>query len=818
MVTASERIAAPRSSTGVQWRITATHASGQEIWSQAFPAPWSFHVPSGREAEFAVAVPHLEPGARLAVSDESGRTLWTQAVDEQWLERARVSARAIRGDLDLAQAATAKLHENSELRAREWRAGPRWLDTSRKAPFRRAPSQPPQAPAEEPASIAAPKGAAPTYHVGGSTSTNIYEVRVYDADTGAFVVSTRADWRTGRYEFLLPRGRYEFEFDDNIVSVDGSYFYRRPWRSVPVSVSSDTQVPSTAPSDDAGWFEFVAEHPCSLALAAPGFDVAVPYSLAVELRTEDGVRIYRDLPSGAQGIVVVPPGPTSSSEYCSTTYRITLTPGTYAFELSFPGWQPLKNVMATVATGGTTTFRHRFPLADRTLVWRGSIFDAHGDPLSNYFITAVNRLNDAVYWGFSTVADDGHFEIPYSPGWAIDFEPSDLSTGQVRQRFMMNGQPLPKTVTLDEVAADNTLERGLMRIHGDGELERHYNILFLAEGYSGTNETFTDTNGNGTWDGFYWTDRNGDGIYNDDSRIVGFPDLGLLDTPDPLSGNEPFADLNADGVLNRDEAAEFEQNARDFMRALLGADFWNQHRHAFNAYLLFEPSAQAGFDITQEDGRRTQERDTRYGANLVMPRGIVEIDRAPALQRALSALPEVDMVVVLVNQPVHVYARGNVSMAQPGSMVWPSGAGERWNLDTGPSHEMGHYAATLCDEYTEFFEVSPAHGQDQTWCPNVSHVADPGLVPWALWLAPNEQVPDIGLGRGVGIFAGADYYAGGAYRPTYNSTMRNNSPFFNAPSRAALERAMYERTGDPAVLQTRPQPQPVSRIRKPHPL
>jgi hypothetical protein len=764
------------------------------------------HAPTEPGIGFSIAVPNVEPGTRLVVHDDTDTQRWSVVVDADSLARARASAAALRRELGIAYASTARLQQDSDARTAEKRAHVQQDGTDPDG----APGDVRPAPVIArdlpPMARVAVKAPTRTYLVHGSAAVNNYDVRVYDADTRAFVTSARANWLNSTFGVFLPRGRYEFEIDDNHLNFGSPYYYRAPTRSRPVSVTRDTEVPELAQDDDAGWFQFVAELPCSLALPRSTYGVDLPYSLAVELRTRDGVRIHHNFPARGDRMIIVPPEPASVGEYCSASYRIQVTPGTYSFELSFPGWRAVQADGISIPSGGTSTFVQRFPLAERIFVWRGRVLDSQGDPLSYYRVTAVDRLDEAIYWGFSGYEFNGDFEIAYSPGWTIDFEPTHWSAGNVRQRFVMNGSPLPTTVTLDELADLNVPDGGLMRIHGDGQRGNRYNILFLADGYTDVDEAFTDTNGNGVWDGFQWIDRNGDGVFNDHYRAVGWPDREFLDTPDPLSGNEPFDDANHDGIFNRGEAAEFELNARDFMRALLGADFWNQNRQAFNAYLLFEPSDQAGFDITQEDGRRTLERRTRHGANLVMPGARMQVDQTMAMQRALAVLPEVDMVVVFVNEPVYMFARGDVTMGQPGSMVWPNGAGERRNMAMAPSHEMGHYVASLCDEYD-------GGGQDQATCPNASLVAHPDRVPWARWLAADAPMPNIGIDGSLGVFE-----SGGVYRPSYNSTMRNHSPYFNAPSRAALERAMYERTGDPAVLQTRPRPHPVSRIRKPHPL
>ncbi len=286
-----------------------------------------------------------------------------------------------------------------------------------------------------------------------------------------------------------------------------------------------------------------------------------------------------------------------------------------------------------------------------------------------------------------------------------------------------------------------------------------------AEGYTDITETCTDTNGNGVRDGIVWYDLDGDGVYNgihDDREYYGRTRFSNIPEPDPSSANESFTDLNGDGMLNVGDPAQFELDARDFMRSLLGADFWDQHCAGFNAYLFFEPSVHAGSDVTTPAGQLSVRRDTHYRANLVLPRRVMEIDWQAAMNRALAVLPEVDMVVVLVNQTVSTGARGNVTIAQPGTMVWPSGLSRRAVAEIGPSHEMAHHVGSLCDEYSEHSGVHPMPGSTSIWCPNASYVHEVELVPWSNWLDVGTASPTRHLDGSTGEFEGGDYYTGGA--------------------------------------------------------
>lgn len=105
------------------------------------------------------------------------------------------------------------------------------------------------------------------------------------------------------------------------------------------------------------------------------------------------------------------------------------------------------------------------------------------------------------------------------------------------------------------------------------------------------------------------------------------------------------------------------------------------------------------------------------------------------------------------------------------------------------SHEAaGHGFAKLADEYSytgtlpddekegKYLSMTP-YG----WWKNVDFTSDPAKVKWSQFLGDNLYA-----GEGLGVFEGACTYAHGAWRPTENSIMNDNTGGFNAPSRYAI--------------------------------
>lgn len=104
-------------------------------------------------------------------------------------------------------------------------------------------------------------------------------------------------------------------------------------------------------------------------------------------------------------------------------------------------------------------------------------------------------------------------------------------------------------------------------------------------------------------------------------------------------------------------------------------------------------------------------------------------------------------------------------------------------------HEFGGHAfGKLLDEYY-YSGTIPASliTERESWrnlaygfYSNVDYTNDPATIQWSRFLADSRYY---GL---VGIYEGADTYEFGAFRPTENSIMRDNSGGYNAPSREAI--------------------------------
>ncbi len=111
------------------------------------------------------------------------------------------------------------------------------------------------------------------------------------------------------------------------------------------------------------------------------------------------------------------------------------------------------------------------------------------------------------------------------------------------------------------------------------------------------------------------------------------------------------------------------------------------------------------------------------------------------------------------------------------------------------NHEaVGHGFGKLLDEYDYPGTITPAalaNFQAESamgWGQNVDVTADPSQVKWASFIS-DARYPE------VSVYEGAYTYRYGAYRPTYNSIMRDNTGGFNAPSRNAIYKRVMDISG-----------------------
>ena len=595
---------------------------------------------------------------------------------------------------------------------------------------------------------------------GAITPAGSVRVRAYDPASGKLVSSIAG---FSNYQLPLRPGNYRIEYDFNTDYVDAANnMYRVPiveTRTIGADVVRDVALPALPA--------------LTLQLQGPCLD---SYQVFVQVKT-GGILVQR---SGVPGAVSILGG-----GQCRMNLAPRLELGKYELDVDVVGWG-LRTI--TVALTGPQTISVNYNLANAPRVWTGQLREANGTPVPN---AAIYSYNDWLGYAGSTSTDTaGNFKIPVPVNGLVEFSAPAL--GNSVRKIVRNPDlnKAPSAVYLDAITFNSGTFGSLQRLYGNDDVQRRFNIVFVAESYTIANETYTDSNGNGNWDGIVWYDLNQSGLYDDADYLqrygnAGAPQIGV----NPTLNNEPFTDSNGDGALNQNEQALFRTNAQAFMRSLLGSDVWDRNRDAFNAYLLFVPSQQSGYDVVSASGQTLLSRNTAFGSRLNQARYTLELANYNApREAALAALPQTDILVTMINQPI-AGGRANSSILMQGGIHASN------PNDVVGSHEFGHAIGGLADEYVEFSGV--LNEWPLSYSKNVTRTLERALIPWRNDLPSDVTFPSTFAGAS-GVFEGASYVSGGAYRPAMNSTMRYNSVLFNAISAREIQRKLNTRLVDVA--------------------
>ena len=383
---------------------------------------------------------------------------------------------------------------------------------------------------------------------------------------------------------------------------------------------------------------------------------------------------------------------------------------------------------------------------------------ADGAPLANLSIQSYTDLTRE----YETAKTDaqGKFSILLTPNGFVKFY-TDAGSNNIlhTERIGDVSTGRNEDVVLDEFPHFSDSGTPLAQIYGVPDRSSRWNIVMIADGYTDVKETFTDTNGNGQWDGVVYYDLNKDGVWN-----TGEPYQRYGTAAAPISGinpklkNEPFFDINGDGILSQRDQELFDRNTLDTARSLFGQDEWRRHRDAFNIFRIRLVSQQAGHKVRDQSGKTVIDRNTVLGTYLHTPERnyLFSANTTLVSQYINQYVPECDTRIVFVNQPIRL-GRVNSYMFQFGGDI------STLCNDYVVAHEMGHNVGLLADEYTEY---QYNYVGSESASRNMTSLSDPALIPWRYLLWPGKEIPSIAGSRGIGLFEGAGYYTGGRYRPT----------------------------------------------------
>jgi hypothetical protein len=246
------------------------------------------------------------------------------------------------------------------------------------------------------------------------------------------------------------------------------------------------------------------------------------------------------------------------------------------------------------------------------------------------------------------------------------------------------------------------------------------------------------------------------------------------------------------------EQSGFNTAAAEFFTALNATPPFASLTSFINVFRVNVTSTDSGADDpTAGGGTGATSRtyfDASFGAGNI--RRALVCNSSTALQVAAAQVPELSLVLVVVNSPIYGGTGGSV-----GTYSLAAGATEI------AIHESGHTAFGLADEYA-YYAGGAETGHDQhppvePGEPNVTTNLNRGTLKWrgdvlAATALPTMSNPDcstvdlrpstVPVGT-VGCFEGAHYYHCGAFRPEYNCKMRELSiPFCRICSRVITQR------------------------------
>ena len=222
--------------------------------------------------------------------------------------------------------------------------------------------------------------------------------------------------------------------------------------------------------------------------------------------------------------------------------------------------------------------------------------------------------------------------------------------------------------------------------------------------------------------------------------------------------------------------------------AFFSEEPYKSFRHLFNVYRVDVVSQTSGYD------QPGQALGTWFGDGTTVGGNDQTCFRYTRYAISEARLDEA-LIVVAMNSPKYAgtcyiynlneedYGRG------PAIAYFPIGETEERMAQVLHHEAGGHGFAKLADEYAyESYGAIPTSTMiskrndfEYGLWKNVDFTDDPATVKWSRFLAdPRYQ------DEGLGCFEGALTYWAGAWRPSENSIMRDNTGGFNAPSREAI--------------------------------
>ena len=478
---------------------------------------------------------------------------------------------------------------------------------------------------------------------------------------------------------------------------------------------------------------------------------------------EDDMPYLANSDSQGRYSIEIPPGNYMVTAHCS--YKDPLLQGEWIALYPDP-----KIVPEFDTSDSQLNFRWK-----RYKLFRGRLVDEDGDPVHGlvyivernhpgythlrYFVQEINTYSDGRFYARLPKKRFVMIALPITSKPVGEL----LTVVKVRQRKKPTMLVCPN---FGEVGGDD-----FKKIWDAGPESEKLNIIFLAEAYTNLEESFTDTNGNGVWDGDLLFDENGNGKRDSGEVYTDRSSNGKYDKP------EPFEDINGDGICNRFERASFEADCALNAAALLDFPPFDEYDDAINIYTYWTPSKNGVQKF--ETAKPWKDMETAFGVYCYGSGAFQSCNVSYTLTTtANSLLPDAKQIVpvAMVHDPFDIL-RAN-AMFNYGRIILSAEDNRGGGVLI---HEFGHSVGGLWDEYIYSCYPGPQYEPNTA---NVTIETDPALVKWADLIKGTPSVPTPINTEGYGLFEGAYLYCSGVYRPTEWSMMRSTSyPFFEVNAR-----------------------------------
>ncbi len=248
--------------------------------------------------------------------------------------------------------------------------------------------------------------------------------------------------------------------------------------------------------------------------------------------------------------------------------------------------------------------------------------------------------------------------------------------------------------------------------------------------------------------------------------------------------------LLGDGFVDRDMASggKYEQTMQEACESLFALEPMKSYREYFNVYAVkavslnekFRPGASTAFSVSFEGGSTHMQGDDEKCIQYAL--------KAPVHSRSTTT------VTVIAN--TNSYSGTTYSYTSGESVCYVS----KGDFSGTFIHEVvGHGLGKLADEYvTNYYETIPAdkisdYNNDYNqygWYANIDFTSDPSQIRW------KHMLQDPRYSSYTGVVLGGGLYDYGVWRPEERSMMRDNDPYFNAPSREAIVKRIMRLAGE----------------------